>query len=107
MSAELFLATTLSGLKLNDPTGVSLDDDRGDVVLVRIADREVVAFPDRCSHADVPLSSGTCADGEIECSAHGARFSLATGAVTCAPALTPIKKLAVEIRDDEVWVEEP
>lgn len=107
MAADLFLATTVSSLKLNDPTAVTLEDDHGDVVLVKISEHEIVAFPDRCSHADVALSSGSCANGEIECPAHGARFSLATGAATCAPAIAPIKKLAVEIRGDEIWVEEP
>ena len=107
MSSKLHLATTLSTLNLNQPTAATLGDDEGDVVLVRVSDREVVAFPDRCSHADVPLSSGSCANGEIECPAHGARFSLTDGAVMCAPAVASIKKLAVEIRGDDVWVEEP
>jgi|GEM_PF-5022010 len=105
-SEKLYLATLLSNLKVNEPFAAALDDDRGDVVLVLNAEGQVVAFPDRCSHADVPLSAGSCSHGEIECPAHGARFSLATGAVTCAPAVAPLKKLAVEIRGDEVWVEE-
>ena len=107
MSSAFYLATTLSALKINEPTAAVLDDDHGEVVLVKVSEREVVAFPDRCSHADIPLSSGSCANGEIECPAHGARFSLATGKAMCAPAMAPITKLAVEIRGEEVWVEEP
>lgn len=107
MGREKFFAVKVDQLKINEPHGCSLADDHGDVVLVRVADREVVAFPDRCSHADVPLSSGSCANGEITCPAHGARFSLSTGAAMCAPAIAAIQKLSVEIRNDEVWVEEP
>lgn len=107
MNSELYFAATLSALTMNEPFAASLDDERGDVVLVRIGEREVVAFPDRCTHADIPLSSGSCSAGQIECPAHGARFALATGAVTCAPAVAGLKKLTVELRGDEVWVEEP
>jgi 3-phenylpropionate/trans-cinnamate dioxygenase ferredoxin subunit len=65
------------------------------------------AIEDVCSHDGGELASGTLADGEITCPRHGARFDIATGAVTAPPAyeavaVLPVRVVAgrVEVRDD-------
>ena len=70
-----------------------------EIMLVRDDAGNVVALEDRCSHADFPLSDGEIFDGQIECSAHGARFELTTGKATKSPALTPVKSFAVRITE--------
>lgn len=59
---------------------------------------------DRCSHQDYSLSEGevwtdAC---EIECPAHGSKFSLLTGRPTSLPATKPIPVYAVRVDGDDV-----
>ncbi len=92
----------LSELAEGQPISVSIAGT--DLVVIREGS-EVFIFEDRCSHADVALSGGTCADGQIECPAHGARFDLRTGAAKCMPAVRPIKKFQARIVEELVFVD--
>jgi len=75
------------------------------IVVVRIND-DVYVLDDRCSHEDFPLSDGlvdaeTC---EIECTRHGAMFSLATGDAMTFPATTPVRRYDARVVDGMVEV---
>ena len=63
------------------------------------------AFEDRCSHQEFPLSEGGLEDGTLECAFHGARFDLESGRPVALPAIRPVKKYPVEVRDGGVYVE--
>lgn len=85
----------------------------GEVVAFTVGRREVAvarsesklyAFDDRCTHEECPLSAGWVEDNEIECERHGARFDLATGAVTLPPAFEPLVTHRVSERDGKVYV---
>ena len=73
---------------------------------------EVRAYLNVCPHRAQPVDLGDgrlfLASGEIECSAHGARFDPDSGACTGGPcdgrALT---RLAVEERDGALWMPTP
>ena len=79
----------------------------GDVALVlfRQVDGTVLAFRDRCTHADVAISGGECAAGKVTCPAHGAEFDTRTGKALCMPAVKPLKSFNVRVLDGEVHVE--
>jgi 3-phenylpropionate/trans-cinnamate dioxygenase ferredoxin component len=74
------------------------------VALVRDAADQVYAIHDMCSHANVQLSEGEVADGEIECWLHGSTFVLATGRPSCLPAVEPVPVYPVKIEDGAVYV---
>jgi 3-phenylpropionate/trans-cinnamate dioxygenase ferredoxin component len=74
------------------------------VAVVRTSEGKVHAIHDVCSHANVPLSEGEVADGEIECWLHGSTFALATGKPTCLPAVEPVPVYPVKIEGDDVYV---
>lgn len=60
---------------------------------------------DMCSHEECFISEGGFVEGEeVECSCHGARFSVKTGEVTALPATEPIRTFPVELRDGQVFV---
>lgn len=60
-------------------SGTSLEEVRGeDVLLVRFADR-VVRVPARCPHRGGPLVEGRIIGTFLECPWHGATFDLRTG----------------------------
>lgn len=79
------------------------------VALCRVGTSEFYAVEDRCSHDNAPLGEGLLEDHQIECPRHGARFDVRSGAVTCLPAVTPIKAFAVRVVGEEVQIslEEP
>ena len=74
------------------------------IALVRDAADQVYAIHDMCSHANVPLSEGEVADGEIECWLHGSTFALSTGKPSCLPAVEPVPVYPVKIEDGAVYV---
>jgi 3-phenylpropionate/trans-cinnamate dioxygenase ferredoxin component len=75
-----------------------------DVALVR-TDGEIHAVDDTCSHAEVSLSQGDVADGQVECWLHGSRFDLRTGLPTELPATEPVSVYPVKIDGDDVLVD--
>lgn len=72
-------------------------------VLCRTAG-SVFAVANECSHDSEPISNGRIRGNEIMCTRHGAKFDLATGAVTHPPALVPIDTYEVRIENDDVLV---
>ena len=80
------------------------DVDGVPVALVRDAGDRVHAIHDMCSHANVPLSEGEVADGEIECWLHGSTFALSSGKPSCLPAVEPVPVYPVKIEDGAVYV---
>lgn len=74
------------------------------VALVRLADREVYAIDDICSHGAVSLSEGDVVGCELECWMHGSRFNLRTGTPSGPPATVPVAVYPVAIIDGAVHV---
>ena len=63
-------------------------------------------FHDRCSHQDIPLSSfGQIRGGDILCLAHGAKFCIKDGEVTCAPATEGLVRYPHRIEGGRLLVE--
>ncbi|CAM3239229.1 non-heme iron oxygenase ferredoxin subunit [Nocardioides dubius] len=95
-------ACALTEVPSDEALGVTVDGV--DVAVARDGD-EYFALRDECSHAAVPLSEGEVADGTIECWLHGSTFDLRNGKPTCLPATEPVATFAVEVRDDELYVD--
>ncbi|MDP9407374.1 MAG: Rieske 2Fe-2S domain-containing protein [Actinomycetota bacterium] len=68
---------------------------------------QVHALLDRCSHADVALSEGEVADGEIECWLHGSTFDLNSGVPAGPPAIRPVPVFDATTEGDDVLVDLP
>jgi NADPH-dependent 2,4-dienoyl-CoA reductase/sulfur reductase-like enzyme/nitrite reductase/ring-hydroxylating ferredoxin subunit len=75
------------------------------VILVRQGDI-VQAVGAICTHYGAPLADGLLVGDTVRCPWHHACFSLRTGEVLRAPALTPIACWKVEQRDGVVYVRE-
>ncbi len=73
------------------------------IAMVRIDD-DVYAIGDTCSHEDYSLSEGFVEADEcaIECDRHGALFDLRTGDALTLPAIRPVPRYDVEVRDGRV-----
>jgi 3-phenylpropionate/trans-cinnamate dioxygenase ferredoxin component len=94
----------------------SISDLReGEVSLIEVDGRSLAVFltggrpvvtDEECPHAGCPLSEfGVIEGNEIECSCHGSRFDVSTGAVLAPPATDPLTIYPVEVRGEDVMVD--
>ena len=100
---DLRAGVALAELKEGQPLLGHVDDQS--VVLVR-AGAEVFAVGATCTHWSGPLAEGIVTGEEIHCPWHHACFSLRTGAVVSPPALNPLPRWSVTVRDGRAYVGE-
>ncbi|NLA37469.1 MAG: non-heme iron oxygenase ferredoxin subunit [Actinobacteria bacterium] len=76
-----------------------------ELAVIRIGD-DVYVLEDRCSHKDVPLSTGEVDADECQlvCSLHGAAFDLETGEAATLPATRPVPIYEIRVADGDVSV---
>ncbi|MVV47069.1 pyridine nucleotide-disulfide oxidoreductase [Pseudomonas sp. PB120] len=88
-------------------------EDRG--LEVRIADTKILllrvgdqlrAYQGECPHAGAPLAEGALCHGRLICPWHKAAYRIEDGALCEPPSLDSLKRYPLEVRDDEVWVDE-
>ena len=75
------------------------------VALVHTKAGTFKAIADKCSHGEISLSEGFVDNETIECWAHGAKFSLETGAPLGLPAYEAVAVYEVLVQDGEVFIE--
>lgn len=77
--------------------------DRDPAVLVRLAETDVVAFSQKCTHLGCVVYYQP-EEGRWHCPCHEGNFDVATGAVVSGPPTRPLGRIDVEIRDDgQIW----
>ncbi|AHU88688.1 non-heme iron oxygenase ferredoxin subunit [Trueperella pyogenes] len=67
------------------------------IAVIHSATGRWFAMDDRCSHGRFKLSMGEVFDEEIECTRHGAVFSVETGQPLCPPATAPVQTYPVRV----------
>jgi 3-phenylpropionate/trans-cinnamate dioxygenase ferredoxin subunit len=80
---------------------VKIGDDA--IAIIRTKADKVYALDDKCSHGEISLSEGFV--DNIECWAHGAKFSLETGDALTLPAYEPVAKYEVIIDNGDIFLE--
>jgi nitrite reductase/ring-hydroxylating ferredoxin subunit len=78
--------------------------DGEEICLARAEDGSYYAIGDICTHEEYSLSDGELWGLEVECPAHGSRFSLLDGKVTGLPAVVPARVYEVEVEGDDVYI---
>ena len=76
--------------------------DADPAILLRMADREVVAFSQKCTHLGCVVYFEADED-RWHCPCHEGNFDTRTGAVISGPPPRPLGRIDVEIRDDTIW----
>ncbi|VVN14575.1 3-phenylpropionate/cinnamic acid dioxygenase ferredoxin--NAD(+) reductase component [Pseudomonas fluorescens] len=75
------------------------------IVLLRVGEA-LRAYQGECPHAGAPLAEGALCHGRLICPWHKAAFRIEDGGLCEPPALDSLKRYPLELRDDEVWVDE-
>ena len=77
--------------------------DADPAVLLRLGDRDVVAFSQKCTHLGCVVYFQP-EDDRWHCPCHEGNFEAASGAVISGPPTRPLGRIEVEIRDDgQIW----
>jgi Rieske Fe-S protein len=76
------------------------DDDPA--VLLRLGDRDVVSFSQKCTHLGCVVYFEAEED-RWHCPCHEGNFETRTGDVISGPPPRPLGRIDIEIRGDEVW----
>jgi Rieske Fe-S protein len=76
--------------------------DADPAILLRIADREVVAFSQKCTHLGCVVYFEAEED-RWHCPCHEGNFESRTGEVISGPPPRALGRIDVEIRDDTIW----
>ena len=93
---------TLDDLKDGEPHRAVVDKT---AVAVVLAEGEVFAINDICSHGPGSLSEGFI-DGEtVECDFHSGSFNIKTGEVVEPPCMIPQKTYKTVVENDTVFIE--
>jgi nitrite reductase/ring-hydroxylating ferredoxin subunit len=75
------------------------------ICLARVTNSGYYAIGARCTHEDELLTDGELHGDEVECAAHGSRFSVITGEVRGLPATAPANVYSVTVVGADVFVE--
>lgn len=75
------------------------------IVLLR-ANGELRAFQGLCPHAGAPLTEGALCHGRLICPWHKAAYRAEDGGLCEPPSLDSLKRYPLELRGDEVWVDD-
>jgi NADPH-dependent 2,4-dienoyl-CoA reductase/sulfur reductase-like enzyme/nitrite reductase/ring-hydroxylating ferredoxin subunit len=78
----------------------------GEAVLLARRGDELFAIGAECTHYHGPLAEGVLVEDTVRCPWHHACFSLRTGEALRAPALDPVPRRRVEVRNGTVYVRE-
>lgn len=72
-------------------------------ILVRLAERDVVAFSQKCTHLGCVVFY-EADEHRWHCPCHNGNFDVRTGTVISGPPPRPLGRIDVEIRDDgQIW----
>jgi NADPH-dependent 2,4-dienoyl-CoA reductase/sulfur reductase-like enzyme/nitrite reductase/ring-hydroxylating ferredoxin subunit len=85
--------------------GLEVRIDKTKIVLLRLGD-QLRAYQGKCPHAGAPLAKGALCEGRLICPWHKAAYRLEDGALCEPPSLDSLRRYPLEIRDDEVWVDD-
>jgi len=92
----------LADVEIGDTYLFRYPTDADPAILLRLADREVVAFSQKCTHLGCVVYFEAEED-RWHCPCHEGNFEPRTGEVISGPPPRALGRIDVEIRDDTIW----
>ncbi len=95
--------TPLADVEIGSTFLFSYPGDDDPAILVRLADNDVVAFSQKCTHLGCVVYYQPDED-RWHCPCHEGNFEVRTGNVISGPPTRPLGRIDVEVRDDGmIW----
>ncbi len=94
--------TSVDGVAVGGAVAFTYPDERAPCLLVRVTDREFVAFSQTCTHlscAVIPRPS----ENSFFCPCHEGRFDLRTGVPTAGPPRRPLTRILLDLRGRDIY----
>ena len=76
-------------------------------ILIALAEDQIYAVDDMCTHEDASLSKGSLHGDCVKCPLHGSRFRLASGEALNEPAEDALNTYPVKVDGDDILVALP
>ena len=93
----------LSDVAVGEPHLFRYPSDDDPAILVRLTDRDVVAFSQKCTHLGCVVYYEPD-EQRWHCPCHEGNFEASTGAVISGPPTRPLGRIGLEVRDDGmIW----
>ena len=92
----------LSQIPLGGVHSFSYPDEQGRCLLVRLGERDVVAFSQECTHLSCAVVPKV-AEGVFLCPCHDGYFDLRTGRNISGPPPRPLSRIVLELEGDDVY----
>lgn len=77
-------------------------DEDWPAIIIRLGEEEVVGWSQKCTHLGCVVFYAPDHD-ELECPCHEGFFDVRTGEVIAGPPERPLPRIALEIRDGDIW----
>jgi Rieske Fe-S protein len=77
-------------------------EEQDPAILLRVGEREVVAFSQKCTHLGCVVYF-QAEEERWHCPCHEGNFDARSGAVLSGPPTRPLGRIATEVRDGTVW----
>lgn len=101
----------IADLDLNEGESLQIELEDNDhnvteIVIVKSANNEWLAFKDVCSHDNASLEGGkiNLHDCSVECPRHGAKFDMKTGKATRMPAVNAIPVYETKVEQEKLYL---
>jgi Rieske Fe-S protein len=89
------------GLRVGESMTFHYPTEDETCILVRLADRKLVAFDQACTHLSCPVIPRV-SESRFECPCHKGSFDLESGQPTAGPPRRPLTRIRIELAGDKV-----
>jgi Rieske Fe-S protein len=93
---------SLQQLAVGETRVFSYPGDHDTCILVRVAESELVAYSQKCTHLSCAVIPRP-AEGVIHCPCHEGYFDLRTGRNIAGPPPRPLPRITLEVRGEDVY----
>ena len=99
---EIRRVATLADVSIGGVLTFAYPGEHDDCVLVRLAERELLAFSQKCTHLSCAVRP-LVDRGVIHCPCHEGYFDLRSGRPIAGPPNRPLPVITLELRGDEIY----
>ncbi len=99
---EVLRVAALADVPIGGAATFAYPESYDDCILVRTAEREYVAYGQKCTHLSCAVTPNV-SEGLLHCPCHRGFFDLATGRPVAGPPRRPLPRVSIEVRGQDLY----